>query len=651
MIFDKRNSASSNVNFIRIGNDEMQWSEWEIDKAVKEGYSISGWIFKAINLISKNMITAPFVIKNKDNEIEWEHPTTKLLLNPHPYLSRIQFYELLVQWLQLSGDAFIKKADSTNATIELWPITPDKIMPIESNDNSTFVDGYKTKNSGGVFVRDPTLTTDNIIQLSLTNPAQPLNGISPLQVAAKSVDTDVAQQTWNAAAMQNRGVVEGVFTFKENLDKTQFDNILKRIIDKFSGALNARKPLVIGSQASYTRMSLTSTEMDFLNSRKFNRDEIFVIFGVPPQLGGSEESSTYDNFSSSMRIFWETTIIPLLNLISTAFNNSFQDQIGEGYYVSYDLSDVSALRDNEKDKADISKVYFDMGVPFSQINAKFEIGFEEYEGWDLSYNGKSERKEIENKNEERSLKLISFENRSAKSETEKKRKIADGPAADAFAKVLKDQGDAVYKALEKSEDPIEAVKSFHDDMLSVVTNVTVSVASQFANTVVVDSRGDALNFQKRGSLEDELIEKFLEEENYLLGEVLDIQESAIQIILDQVRNASENGYSVEELRKALDDTGIFSPERAARIARTEVGTAASIGQISAAEMAGADYKTWETAGARTREAHQNRSGEEVGIDERFSQQISLVGPRFPLDPQISASDRINCDCFMTFRVD
>ena len=209
----------------------------------------------------------------------------------------------------------------------------------------------------------------------------------------------------------------------------------------------------------------------------------------------------------------------------------------------------------------------------------------------------------------------------------------------------------IDNALENGENPVPAIREFDKPLAEITKNIVVGVASEFANTVVVDTRGQKLDFQNRGELEDELIEEFLLQEHYILTEVSEIQETTTKTILDQVRNASEKGFNYNELRVAIDDTGIFKPERALRIARTEVGTAASIGQVAGAKGAGAEKKRWEVTGIETRDAHLNRSGEEVGIDERFSRQISSIGPRFPLDPQISASDRVNCDCFMTFKVD
>ena len=105
--------------------------------------------------------------------------------------------------------------------------------------------------------------------------------------------------------MQNRGVLDGMFTFDRDItDSGMFDLYRQKLKEMLSGWRNARTPGVIGSNAKYQRLSLSPAEMDFITSRKFNREEIFIIFGVPPQLAGVQESSTYNNYAVSMRIFW-----------------------------------------------------------------------------------------------------------------------------------------------------------------------------------------------------------------------------------------------------------------------------------------------------------------------------------------------------------
>ena len=654
-MFNIRNLAKS-VETAYVSTADTQWTTWTLDKAVTDGYVSCGWVHKAVSLIARNASTVPFVVKNSDNEIEYGHPLTKLLLNPHPFLNRLQFYELLHQWLQLSGNAYLYKITDSRQLAELYPISPDRIKPKESTDNLTFTEGYVLKKNG-IYSKSSDFENDEIIHFNLTNPANPIMGISPLEAASKSVDLDNAQQNWNTGTMQNRGVVDSVFTFDRDLDKQQSESIMARIMSKFSSTFSRRQPLVLGSGAKYTRLSLTPAEVDFIESRKFNMSEIFIIFGIPPQLGGSEAASTYNNFSWALRVFWETTLIPLINGMATQFNNSFKDVLENGYYIAADYTNVEALKDNEQSKADTAKSYYDMGVPVSQLNTKFEMGLEEYDGWDKPFNGlkQSGMSEPQTTEERKQWKLIPNERRSAKSEAKRRDKIAEGPVKNAFSDLLKKQQKEVLKNIDLDEHISitqervnTSILKYDTELQDLIQNTALSVAADFSKTVIVDQRGNSPDFEIRGEEEDLLLDEFINDSSYILAEKSLIQEATVKVVLEQVREAYENNWTVEELRQALEDTGVFSPERALRIARTEVGSAASIGQMVSGKVAGAQKKEWNTGGFEIREIHSARDGEVVGIDDRFSIQSGSIGPRFPSDPHVSAEDRINCKCFLSF---
>ena len=101
----------------------------------------------------------------------------------------------------------------------------------------------------------------------------------------------------------------------------------------------------------------------------------------------------------------------------------------------------------------------------------------------------------------------------------------------------------------------------------------------------------------------------------------------------------------------LPPISLTSPARALRIARTTGGTAQSIGQVAGALSVGATKKVWRDSNFEVREEHLARDGETVSIDDRFSRQFpDGSAPRWPLDQNTAAADRINCRCSMTFEM-
>lgn len=88
----------------------------------------------------------------------------------------------------------------------------------------------------------------------------------------------------------------------------------------------------------------------------------------------------------------------------------------------------------------------------------------------------------------------------------------------------------------------------------------------------------------------------------------------------------------------------LAPWQAARIARTEVHTASTIGADTAARSTGLDMvKEWLAAeDHRTRESHADADGQEVGLNESF--EVGGVSLEFPGDPKGPAREIINCRC-------
>ena len=648
MELERRNLTISDSSIFMASGSKAVWSTFTVNKAVKDGYKISGWVYRAVSMIANSASVVPFIVVDKEGTRMEDHPIDILLQNPHPFLTRKQVSTLIILWLQLAGEGYFKKVKDGASVVEIWPISPDRLAPIVSTETGQMISGYEEKGVRGKTKVSSEYTFDNTFSIRLLDPSNPVTGISPLEVAARAVDLDNNQQDWNASTMQNRGVVDGVFTFDRDLTKEQHSTILSMVKEKFSGILNARAPLVVGSNAKYTRLGLNAIEIDYLNSRKFNREEIFIVYGVPPQLAGVQDSMTYDNFGSADRVFWESTLIPLVVDIADQYNLAFAEELGEDYKVIPDTSNVKALKKGEKEKSEIAKAYYEMDVPMSAINKKLELGIEEYEGWDKPKSSKVQVVD-EPKTEGRSVVLIKDEYRSAESDTERKDGFSRNMLQPAVEEMLQEQQLKIFSDVDESGmDDLTWTATPTDKWVETFSDISRVVAADFAGTVVVEERGQKLSMDYRNEDVDAEIEAYLEKEKVILNDLKNINATTADKIIIQVQYAIENDLDVAEFKQALIDTGIFSSARARTIADTTIGTFASIGQVSGARSAGATHKIWTTSLTEVRDIHVKRNKEKVGLDSKFSVQVGSVGPRFPLDPDTDASDRINCRCSMTF---
>jgi len=375
----ERNYAVADMHVSKL-RDPI-YTNWSLGKAVKEGYKSSSWVYRCVYLISKAAASVPWGVY-ADGEQNQKHHLTSMLWKPNPFISRQQMFELITSWLYLAGNSYLIKVEAAGRTTELWPVSPDRMRPISAAQITEFIAGYALDDSKTVSFRP-----EQIIHHRFLNPENPLIGIAPLQVAGRAVDNDRSHMDFNTATNQSRGVIDGVFSFQRdftNIDEA--DAITEKIREKYAAR---RGFLVLGSGGKYDRIALTPVEMDFMESRKFNREEICVIFGVPLPLV-SQERTTYNNYQTAEEIFWTLTMLPFLDDLSSGFNFAMDKELGETEEIGYDVSNVPAIRRIASNRSETAERFYKMGVPFSEINRIFRFGVSEYPGWDKS-SGESQR--------------------------------------------------------------------------------------------------------------------------------------------------------------------------------------------------------------------------------------------------------------------
>jgi len=121
-----------------------------------------------------------------------------------------------------------------------------------------------------------------------------------------------------------------------------------------------------------------------------------------------------------------------------------------------------------------------------------------------------------------------------------------------------------------------------------------------------------------------------------------LKEAVRKVLHDSFADGTGEAGTAKLIRESIGNR--LSQTNAARIARTEMHTASTIGSDEAARSTGLELvKTWQSAeDARTRPSHSAADGQEVGIDEPFD--VGGESLMVPGDPSGSAAEIVNCRC-------
>jgi HK97 family phage portal protein len=362
--------------------------EWNVDRAISEGYKASTWVYTAVNKLSRAAASVEWICYkiNADGSRgdRWpDHPFEIMMHEPNPFTNGQDWRERTYQHLWLAGNSISRIVSVGKVPIGLVQMMPNSVRPVP--DLATFLSRYDLyENWAGAKTGE--LQPNEVLHLMFADPANMYWGISPLQAVAKTVDTDTEAVRWNKVSLQNRAVSDGVFSVSVPITKEEWEELREEIRDQKQGANNAHNPWILGYGTQWNPMSLTPIEMDFLESRKNNRTEILAVYGVPPPMAGIYDQATYDNVASARLIWWLDTIIPFLDDVKVALQFDLARRFGNNFVIDYDLSQVEALKVLQIQKISAARDLWSMGVPLQVINNVLDLGLpNDIAGTDVGY--------------------------------------------------------------------------------------------------------------------------------------------------------------------------------------------------------------------------------------------------------------------------
>lgn len=609
------------------------YTDWSAEKAIREGQKANAWVFTAISKVSTGLASIPLVLeqRNGDNwEARPEHELQSLLNRPNPFMARQDMQERWAQHMLLAGNALWWLNIAGGKPVELWPIQPDQINPIASR--ADFISGYEWK----VTAQDKrVLPSAEVAHWMFIDPSNPRWGLAPIQAAAGAIDLDQAASRWNRAVLANDGKPPLAVILESSLPIEQARAAAALMREQIDGG-SIRQALVLGGTSKVQPLSLSATDLDFLNGRRFSREEIGAVFGVPGVLLHAGESATYANLEAAKLILWEDRIVPMSDDLTQGLMMSlfpYWQLDPSQWRIRADLSGVRALQGNLKTeaetgklKAEAYKALVEAGVPPNMAAAAMGLALEDIPDGDVPRQQAPPAQAIAAK----SRRLLEF--KSDTREITSRLERMDAWTEEVRGKVsqlLLDQGDNVVAAYVAGGDWEGELSP--DDWKALLEAI---------HTTVIESEGAlaynaTLKAIKRtgGGLFDVLADGVTEWVDGHVGDmVAGITDTSKAVLKGEITAGIEAGESIADIAKRLKATSeSWSDARAMLIARTETASAFGAAHQLAAEQVVADFdvqmvKTWRSArDSRVRPDHRELDGETVPIDEPFSNGLMQPG--------------------------
>jgi HK97 family phage portal protein len=239
------------------------------------------------------------------------HPLYHLLHDePNPEMTSFVFRETLMSHLLLWGNAYAQVVrNGRGQAIALYPLLPSKMEVSRASNGELVYKYYRDVDESGLNPKGGyvTLRKDEVLHIPGLG-FDGLIGYSPIAMAKNAIGMSLATEEYGASFFANGANPGGV------LEHPGVIKDIQRVKDSwnsaYQGSGNAHKVAVLEEGMKFQAIGIPPEQAQFLETRKFQINEIARIFRVPPHMVGDLEKSSFSNIEQQSLEFVKYTLDP-----------------------------------------------------------------------------------------------------------------------------------------------------------------------------------------------------------------------------------------------------------------------------------------------------------------------------------------------------
>lgn len=291
-------------------------------------------VYACVRVLAEAIASLPlhtYRYTNSGKEKAIDHSLYYLLHNePNLEMTSFVFRETLMGHLLLWGNAYAQIIrDGRGKVIALYPLMPDK-MTVDRTEKGEL---YYIYNKDGV---DYPLRSDEVLHIPGLG-FDGLVGYSPIAMAKNAIGIAIATEEYGAKFFANGanpgGVLEHPGVVKDPARIRESWNAV------YQGTSNAHRVAVLEEGMKFQSIGIPPEQAQFLETRKFQLNEIARIFRVPPHMVGDLEKSSFSNIEQQSLEFVMYTLDPWVVRWEQAFQRAlFSPTEKKEYFAKFNVN-------------------------------------------------------------------------------------------------------------------------------------------------------------------------------------------------------------------------------------------------------------------------------------------------------------------------
>ena len=272
-------------------------------------------VYACVRILAEAVASLPLhVYEYQDDggkKLVHDHPLYYLLHDePNPEMTSFVFRETLMSHLLIWGNAYAQIIrDGAGRVLGLYPLLPDK-MDVQRDDKGNIYYVYSRNSDENPMFKEYgniRLKAEDVLHIPGLG-FDGLIGYSPIAMAKNAVGMTLACEEYGASFFANGanpgGVLEHPGVLKDPSKVRESWNSVYR------GVSNAHKIAVLEEGMKYQQIGIPPEEAQFLETRKFQINEIARLYRIPPHMVGDLDKSSFSNIEQQSLEFVKYTLDP-----------------------------------------------------------------------------------------------------------------------------------------------------------------------------------------------------------------------------------------------------------------------------------------------------------------------------------------------------
>lgn len=291
-------------------------------------------VYACVRIIAETVASLPLHVyeyTESGKEKAYTHPLYRLLHDiPNPEMNSFIMREVMMNHILLWGNSYSQIIRNGKGEImALYPLLPEKMRVDRGADGSIYYTYTSDKQGTVIFRKDEVF---HIVGLGFDG----LIGHSPIAMTKNALGLAIAAEEYGSSFFSNSGTPSGVLEHPGVLKEPE--KVREAWTEAYGGSSNAHKVAVLEEGMKFNPISINPHEAQFLETRKFQVNEICRIFRVPPHMIADLEKSSFNNIEQQSLDFVTNTIRPwLVRIEQSIFQQLLTETEREKYFVNFNV--------------------------------------------------------------------------------------------------------------------------------------------------------------------------------------------------------------------------------------------------------------------------------------------------------------------------